>query len=147
MRFDRSTLQAMIRAVRATCVIVTLVFATSLFVPGLGWRSYFEDRLGRENWLNLVIGWTLLAWLAHHLRANALQSQVSYLARLLQRISPDLKKREAVKILVRALSSDDESVVDTAHRELKRITRAELGRSPEEWQRWLEQEERETRRS
>lgn len=142
MKLDRSTLQAMFQAARATYLLVTVVLVTSYLFPFLGWRRFFEERVGRENWLDLAIGWTLLGVLIEHLRSSAQQSQISYLARVLQRLSPDLKKREAVKILVRALSSDDESVVDTAHRELKRITQTELGRDPQEWHRWLAQQEK-----
>ena len=54
----------------------------------------------------------------------------------------DLRKLEAVKILVQALTSDNESVAGNAHKELKRLTGEDFGTEAQPWGRWLREQQK-----
>lgn len=138
---NKTTLKAILGGIRALYVTITLVGALALLFPFLGLRDVFANSLGEQRLVELAVGWVLLGLLVEHARASVLRGRQAYLAQALMRISPDLKKREAVKILIRALESDDDKVVRTAHHELKRLTQAELSTDPAEWRRWLQETE------
>ena len=137
---NTSTLSAMMRALRWMYILITLVAALTFLLPRLGWLDYFEESLGAKRTVEIAVGWGLLGLLIEHLRSTVLRSRQAYLAQALLRISPNLKRLEAARILVRALDSEDSSVVETAHAELKRLTQVDHGTDSAAWTKWLDQE-------
>lgn len=128
----------MMRAIRWMYIVVTTVAVLTFLFPGLGWLAYFQKQLGGpDRIVELAVGWALLGVLIEHMRGAVLRSRQAYLAQALLRVSPNLKKIEAARILVRALESDDESVVGTAHQELQRLTNVDHGTDPAAWRRWI----------
>lgn len=133
----------MFRAVRWMYLVVTLVGAITFLFPSFGWYDYFQRHLGGpDRIVGLAVGWALLGVFIEHLRGAVLRSRQAYLAQALIRISPNLKKIEAARILVRALESDDESVVSTAHAELQRLTNVDHGTDPAAWRQWIAQQQK-----
>ncbi|MFQ5654676.1 MAG: hypothetical protein ACE5GW_08095 [Planctomycetota bacterium] len=132
-----STTVAILKALRAIYLLVLLLAALTFLVPGLGLEDALSLRLGPAALLRAGVGLALLACLIEHLRISALKKRQAFLAQGLLRVSPELRKREAIKILIRALDSDNESVVENAHRELKRLTQMDFGPDSRQWHRWL----------
>lgn len=136
------TLVAIFKAARAMYVIVLVLGVVVFLFPGLGLGAALEERYEDDRILiKLAIGWLFLGVLIEHTRSSILQKRQSYLARTILRNRPDLRREEAIKILIRALESGDGMVVENAHRELKRLTQQQLGTDPAEWRRWLTQEQ------
>ena len=139
------TLQAFAKAARWIYVLVLFVGAVALLLPGLGLRDVLVDFFGDATTLyEIAIGWLFLGLLFEHIRASALQRRQAYLARALIRTRPELRKEEAIKILIKALESREPQVVSNAHRELKRLTSLDLGTDPIVWHQWLKKQQNPT---
>lgn len=136
------TVRAIATALRAVYLLCTFVLLLTFLFPGLGWYEELGGTLGPERVVGLGIGWALLGVLMEHARGTVLRGRQAWLAQAILRLSPDLKRLEAVRILIQALASDDNQVVDTAHEELKRLTEQDHGRDPEAWRRWLRAQEK-----
>lgn len=140
-----STLQAIAKAARSVYVLVLFLGAVALLIPGFGLRSVLIDFFGDTATLyEVAIGWLFLGLLIEHIRSAMLQRRQAYLARALIRTRPELRKEEAIKILIRALESGEPRVVSNAHRELKRLTNCDFGTDPAPWQRWLKEQQQKT---
>ena len=92
--------------------------------------------------MRISIGVSLLAIIQEYARNRLMRQRQSALARAILRLSPGLRHREAIVILIQALESPDESVSHDAHEELVRITNQDLGTDPEAWRGWLKHQQR-----
>ena len=136
------TLQAFVKGARLAYLVLLGGAAAMFLIPGLGYQTVAEN-LGGEDQLNrIAVGIALMACCWEFARSTILMRNQAYLARRLIHASPDLRKLEAVRILIPALNSDSESVVGTAHGELKRITGVDHGTDVGAWRRWLHSQER-----
>ena len=134
------TLIAIIQGMRLLFIAVLVVLALILFTPPLyDWAS---DKVGAETRMRISIGVSLLAIIQEYARNRLMRQRQSALARAILRLSPGLRHREAIVILIQALESPDESVSHDAHEELVRITNQDLGTDPEAWRGWLKHQQR-----
>ena len=136
------TLIAASRAVRALYMVVLTLGALVFLMPNLGIGDFLLEEQEGRRLLELGVGFVFVALLIEHVRTQILMKRQSYLARAMLRNQPEARKEEAIKILIGALDSNDERVVGYAHRELKRLTHAELGSNSAEWRRWLKDQQR-----
>ena len=66
----------------------------------------------------------------------------SALARALLRLQPGLQHVGAIRILIRALSASDPTMVKSVHKELVKLSGKDLGADPLPWKQWLERQEK-----
>ena len=134
------TLIAIIQGMRLLFIAVLVVLALILFTPPL--YDWAIDKVGSETLMRISIGVSLLAIIQEYARNRLMRQRQSALARAILRLSPGLRHREAIVILIQALESPDESVSHDAHEELVRITNQDLGTDPEAWRGWLKHQQR-----
>ena len=99
------TIVAILKAAKAFFLMTLMIAALVYLLPGLGLFDYIAEKLagGETALLQFGLGLALLAILFQSARSVSLQRHQSILARQLLKLSPDLRKLEAVKILVQAL--------------------------------------------
>ena len=136
------TLQAFVKGARLAYLALLGGAAAVFLIPGLGYEAIAKSFGGVDPLHRIAVGIALMACCWEFARSTILMRNQAYLARRLMHASPDLRKLEAVRILIPALNSDSESVVGTARAELKRITGVDHGTDVSAWRRWLRSQER-----
>ncbi len=137
------TLLAILQALRALYVLMLLTGIFMFLFAGPSFDSMAANMGGQETVLRFGIGVVFFGLLVEHIRVTLQRKHQATLARALLRISPELRKKEAIMILIRALDSDDEKVVQNAHRELKRLANTDLGTDAAAWRSWLKRQDQE----
>ncbi len=135
------TALAILQALRTLYVLLLISGLFLYLFPGRWWILLSEE-YGEGTLLRLGIGGVFFALLVESVRVTLLRKQQAALAKALLRVSPELRRWEAVEILVRALDSDDSRVVENAHRELKRLTQTDHGKDAAAWRRWIKRQKK-----
>ena len=134
------TIAAIVRALRAFYMLMLALGAATFLVPGM--FAAAAEEIGSDALIRGAIGLALFGLLLEHVRTTAVGRNLGYIAQRLIRLSPDLRRLEAVKILVNALGSDNGEVAESAHRELKRLTGEDFGLDATAWRQWVREQER-----
>ncbi len=132
----------MMRAARAFYLLSLVILAMALLIPGLRWAERIDRVWGEGRVLQVAAGLALLGVLSEHVLGGVTRMRQATLSRALQRVQPALRHKDAIQILIRALESQDAQVTNTAHRELKRLTRQDLPADAAAWRGWLKEEEK-----
>ena len=137
------TIVAVLKAVKAF-FLMSLMIAVAVFLfPSLGLFNPLSEMMGGDiEVIQLGLGLALLAILFQSARSVTLQRHQSILARQLIKLSPDLRRLDAVKILVQALGSEKESVRENAGKELRRLTGQDFGNDTRAWNQWVRRQEK-----
>lgn len=133
---------AMMRAARAFYMLTLVGLSVALLIPGLGWVERLESVWGEGRVVDVGLGLALLGVFSEHVLGGVTRHRQGSLARALLRMQPVLQHKDAIEILIRALESEDTKIAETAHSELKRITKQPLPAEAAAWRNWLKQEER-----
>lgn len=134
------TLIAIIQALRMLFIALLASLALILLTPPL--YQWASERIGSTALLRISVGVAMLAILQEYARGRLMRQRQGALARAILRLSPGLRHREAILILIQALESPDEAISQDAHQELVRITQKDLGTDPEAWRGWLKHQQR-----
>ena len=136
------TIVAIVKALKAFFLMTLMIGVVVFLMPQLGLFKSLEDLFGsKDRVFQVGIGLALLAILFQSARSATLQRHQSILARKLLKMSPDLRKLEAVKILVRSLVSDSASVRESVGSELRRLTGQDFGSDVQAWNVWIRAQE------
>ncbi len=137
------TALALLKVLRAIYVSALLIGVVIFLLPGLGAYEAVVRQVGSDiALLRWGIGLALFAAVVECIGYHHLKRNQAIMARALMRISPDLRRLEAIKILVDALRSEKQSVVENALRELTRLTGESYGSDVDAWRRWVREAER-----
>ena len=135
-----STLSAIIRAAQTVYLWVLILGCVAFLFPNMGLGAkLLEDYNENDAAIKLALGWIFVGLLIEHARGAVLAKRQAHLAKAFLR-HRGATSEDAIKILIGALNSDDDRVVQQAHKELRRLTAKDFGTSPGPWKEWLAQQ-------
>ncbi|MBT5738904.1 MAG: hypothetical protein HN891_10215 [Planctomycetes bacterium] len=133
------TLLALSIAVRNLWLLALVVMLVLVLDPGWGlYEATAEAAGGSERLLRGTLALTLVGVLGEHLLGAVTRRRQGALAKALLRLQPGLQHVGAIRILVRALETANQEIVDKVHKELIRLSGKDLGRDPGPWLQWIQ---------
>jgi len=134
------TLIAIIQALRMLFIALLASLALILLTPPL--YQWASERIGSTARRGDAGDPPGICPRLLRISGRLMRQRLGALARAILRLSPGLRHREAILILIQALESPDEAISQDAHQELVRITQKDLGTDPEAWRGWLKHQQR-----
>jgi hypothetical protein len=133
------TIRALSIAARNLWLLALVVMLVLVLDPGWGFYEAISKAAGgSEVLLRGAIALTLVGILGEHLLGAVTRRRQGALAKALLRLQPGLQHIGAIRILIRALETANQEVVDKIHHELVRLSGKDLGRDPGPWLQWIQ---------
>jgi hypothetical protein len=136
------------RSGRSDRVVLVLLVVVGLYVilaPGfLGWR-YFEDEGIELDVVRILVGFLFLFYAGLVIEKNRYRKHVAdvYEAMNMLLYGKNYRRdRDAIRILLRGLESDDTNVRQKAWENLRRLTGQDFALDPSVWKSWWEVSEK-----
>lgn len=124
---------------RVAVVLLFLIGAWVLLAPSfLGW-GYVEEHGLTDVFLRVLVGFLFFFVASQILEKNRLRHRVDELHEAFNMLlygKSYRSDREAVRILIRSLRSEDEKIRSEAWSHLKRLTGQNFALDPEVWESW-----------